>query len=294
MSPSIVSVAPPPVVWAADVAYPINPVPIPGPMPDPDDRTLMSQLDNPLYGGSTGTGWAGLWNRGTVGGAGVTKEQARIGQGTFFRRLNTTSADAIDAWSWWGGWKPIFVPATWAGPDDPESRLAWWRVWLANTAGQQDDVDGAGVSFIPDAGQGVVSGSIAPAFGGFGVFVNAAGSGQPAGSFRYASYSGAPALLEAIQLPPSPVGSVDCVDVIVRNSIPGGAAPWLTLRWNGIDVITERPFGDPLLADPTAITASAVSWMTVAHAEFTAATGAQLYYRWRARFGRFHPDGFPV
>lgn len=192
----------------------------------------------------------------------------------FFRRFNH--------------WCP-FLSSTTAPIDggDPGSRVAWIRHYLleGDTAAGAT-VDSLGFTFTPDDGLAFAPSTwLAPLGGGFGIFKRAGLS-----SWRWASYSGTLALLESINLPSAAGWHV--ADIIIRQAIRGDATtPWLTLQWDGVDVITRRAFGDPLLPAPSSIRANAHGWAFMYGPHLTS---GDMTFAAEYRCGSKLPNGAPV
>jgi hypothetical protein len=185
---------------------------------------------------------------------------------------------------------PSVLSSSAAPATDPEpSRVSWLRVWLLTdaTAPVALDVDRVGVTLRPDDGSMTAS-NFARTAGGVGVC-----QVQNTQDWRYVSYSPAGALLEAIALATGDGWHV--ADFIIRQGKRGDATtPWLTFRWDGTDVVTQRAFGDPLLSAPTAFAAAAMTWTLVIGGSVATAPWELAGHRFQWRHGPFHPDGYPV
>jgi len=234
-----------------------------------DDNTWATFVGSFSGGGSsacrtTGGVWAFVTER--VGGG--------VGNSGIGQRIN--------------GWRPALNPATAPTPDDAEHRIAWFRVWcLVDAAETQSSVaDSLGVQFLPDDGLAFSSATWpVAASGGFGLFKRAGNDG-----WRYASYSAAPALLEAINLPST--AGWHFADFIFRQArFNDASTPWLTFRWDGVAQFNERAFGHASLPTPQSMRANAHGWALL-HALFPNAAG-RMSTRIRMRVGRFHADGYP-
>jgi len=173
---------------------------------------------------------------------------------------------------------------------DGSSRVLWVSIRvLAGTDAVAGVADRVGVSFVPDNGLNFAGGAYAAwlplTSGGFGIYKRAGTS-----LWRYASYSAAPALLEATNLPSANGWHV--ADFIIRQARQGDATtPWLTFQWDGVDIFTRRVFGDPLLPAPTTIRALAQSWAFLLG---NIQSSGALNCSWSARCGARMPDGTAV
>lgn len=174
------------------------------------------------------------------------------------------------------------------GPDDPAHRILWLRGWalVDATDAQATIADSCGLQLLADNGLAFssVTWPVA-ANGGFGIFKRLANDG-----YRYASYSAAAALLEAQNLPSA--AGWHSFDFIFRQAVFGNAStPWLTLRWDDVDIFTERAFGHALL--PALQTLRANAHSLAAYFASTPGSSCRMALRLRVRAGLFHPDGYP-
>jgi len=285
MTPLITSVGFAPVQYPIDILWPVQPT-IPsqavgvgaalGAVSNPwgqDDNTFSMQAGSFSGGGSSaGRTTGGLW-------ALVTE---RVGAGTG----NSGMGQRLS------GWSPALDPATCPTPDDLEQRIFWLQVELLIDAAETQSTiaDSLGVGILPDDGLAFSSLTwpiaAVGAAGGFGVFKRAANDG-----WRYASYGAGGVLLEAQNLAPATAGW-HVIDFIIRQARFGDlTTPWLTVRYDGSPLFTERVFGHALLPTPQSLRATAHGWAFLYALIPTAAGRAST--RSRYRVGAFHPLGYP-
>lgn len=229
---------------------------------------------------------------GTTGGAGVTK-----GYVNRFNRLCARALSVGVAWAeswtfpWWSfrgentaNLNPGYMEA------EP-CRVAWFRIGFVLSAVDATLGDGTGFSFIPYNG-GAIAANLLPgggAFaGGFGLVCDGAGG------WRYRSWNAAAAQIDSVDVPVAALPDVtkfSTADIFIRDSVPG-AVGWVTIRINGVDVITERPYGALILA-PTTLNANAYTY-AFCQGGNDPGSGTILSWWVHARFGRFLPDGVEV
>jgi hypothetical protein len=187
-------------------------------------------------------------------------------------------------------WTPYLDPAT-APLDggDEGSRIGWLRfhVLAELDVDAGATVDALGVSIIADDGLigDPFAAWLSSLAGGIGIYKRAG-----LGSWRYASYSAAPALLEAIDLPSDP--GWHTADFVFRQAARDDAAtPWLTFSWDGVDVYTERAFGHALLPAPGTLRPGAHGWAIMVGNYLTS---GELSFVMECRQGGRLPNGVPV
>jgi hypothetical protein len=247
--PSAVSVLSPNIAWDHETLWPAKPNPPTAAGTSTARDTVISDTSFGWYTqhvGAVDSGAGGLRQLQTAGGRWCARATtlALADSRLWFRRFLT--------------WTPYLDQAV-APVDggDESSRVGWVRfhVLAELDVDAGATVDALGVSIIADNGLAAAAATwLASLAGGFGIFKRAG-----LGSWRYASYSAAPALLESIDLPSDP--GWHTADFIFRQARRGDAAtPWLTFAWDGVDQFTERPFGHALLPAPATLRAGAHGW----------------------------------
>lgn len=292
MSPSATSVASAPPRWWADWGWPMRPgTPTDGAgssgftavssLGYHTGSSSLNSIDPQIHQASS-----------TTGTGGVDFEQLhRLLGGRWCARCRSLSAVGTSAAYLWRmpWWTPALNNATGALEDDDAMRVGWLRAWLFTRAGGPGapDADRVGLGFRAD--DGTPANAAGPIdVGGFGIY-------QRAGTqdWRWIVYSPALALLESIDLDAG--DGWHCADFIIRQARRGNVlTPWLTLRWDGVDIITERLIGSALLPAPSAYLANAQSWALTGGARALTATPWEWTGAWRWRQGPFHPDGYPI
>lgn len=282
MSPIASSVGFPAVDWTLDLSWPVKP-------------TVPTAAGAGIGGmfGARGYPWGMVndatwsWNSGSFAGGGASQGETQSGVWccTLDGVAGTGNAGLGFRLS---PWLPTFDNANCPDPDDVSQRIFWLKGWFLEDPANADPTiaDALGVQLLPDDGLAFSSATWpVAANGGFGIFRRVGNDG-----YRWASYSGAPALLESIDLATGT--GWHSSDIIIRQATLGDVStPWLTLRWDETDVITERPFGHAALPTPQSIRANAHS-LALLTALFPTDTG-RMGCRLRLRVGRFHPDGYP-
>lgn len=282
MSPGIVSLGFPAADWAVDRTWPTKNI-----VPTAAGAGFNSGFTRYQFGAADAATWPFDWSRGSHSGGGDANAQTAGG-------VWAAVADGVAGTGNAGlgmyapMWRPSINPLTCPiGEDDPNQRICWIRLWVLEDAAQADPTiaDSLGFQVLPDDGLAFSSATWPVAGnGGFGIFRRVGNDG-----YRYASYSGAPALLESINLATG--AGWHSADLIIRQAVFGDAAtPWLTVRWDDVDVITERPFGHAALAAPQSIRANAHGWAF--YFGLMPTDTGRMALRSRIRIGRFHPDGF--
>lgn len=280
MSPSAVSVLPPAIPWDHETMWPGKPNP-------PTAAGTTTNRDTTVSDNSFGwqTQHVGAFDSGA---GGIRTQQAAAGRWC----ARTTTLALVDTRCWFRRftqWTPYLDQATApADGGDPASRIAWLRfhvlAGLDTVAGAT--VDALGVSILADNGLAASPTTwLASLGGGFGVFKRAG-----LGTWRYASYSAAPALLESIDL--DSADGWHTADFIFRQAQRGNAAtPWLTFAWDGVDVFTERAFGHASLPAPTTLRANSHGWAVMVGNHLT--TG-DMSFSMECRMGGRLVNGVPL
>lgn len=283
MSPLILSGSYQALNWTHDSVYPVKPT-VPtqavGVGAAVGGQTGLWGQDDNTYAPSVGSFSGGGSSAGRTAGGAWCLVTERIGGGTG----NTGQGRRCPQW------RPAINPATAPTIDDPAQRIMWLRVecLVDATETQASITDGCGFAILPDDGLAFSSATWpinTAGSGGFGLFKRVGLDG-----WRYASYSGAPALLESINLDATAGWHV--ADFIIRQArFNDATTPWLTFRWDGVDQFRERAFGHASLPTPQSLRANAHGWAFLYYM-FPAGTG-RCSVRTRLRVGAFHPDGFP-
>lgn len=279
MSPVAASVLYPAVPWDHETMWPGKPNP-------PTAAGTTTARDTAVTDNQFGwyTQHVGAFDAGAGG-----IRQLQQASGRWCARTTTLALADTRAWfRRFTTWTPQLDRTTCPTDSDPAQRLAWFRfsvlAGLDTAAGAT--VDALGVSIIADNGLAFSPTTwLASLAGGFGIFKDAG-----AGTWRYASYSAAPALLETIALPSADGWHV--ADFIFRQAVRGDATtPWLTFRWDGVAQFTERAFGHAALPAPTTLRANSHGWafMLGNHLQ----TG-DMSFAMECRQGARTPEGVPI
>ena len=283
MSPQATSVGFPPIDWALDLTWPVKPtVPSQG-----AGVTAAQGWVNYAWGGPSDSTWDPT--PGTFSGGGETAGRTKGGAWAFSVSREGGGTGNAGAGLRLPMYRPALDPTNCPGPDDVTQRILWVKLWLLEDSVNFTNpaiADSLGFQVLADNGL-VFASATWPivANGGFGIMRRVGNAG-----YRWASYSAAPALLESTNLAGGD-GWHSC-DLIFRQADFGDVAtPWLTLRWDELDIFTERVFGSAFLPAPGTLRAGAHSWAFLP-AIFPSDTG-RMAFRARIRAGRFHPDGYP-
>lgn len=284
MSPLILSTGLAAPDWIVDRTWPIKPI-----VPTAAGAGVGASVGYVRYpfGANSDTTWDFAAQRGSHSGGGAV--EGRTTGGTWAVVADgVAGAGNAGVGYYVPQWRPAIGPATAPPDDDPAQRIAWFKIWVLESAAQATPAiaDSLGFQVLPDDGLAFSSATWPVAgSGGFGIFRRVGNDG-----YRYASYSGAPALIDSFNLAGGGAGW-HAADFIIRQArFNDATTPWLTFRWDGVEQFRERPFGAATLATPQSIRANAHGWAFY-FGLFPTDTG-EMGCRARFRLGRFHPDGF--
>lgn len=221
-----------------------------------------------------------------------TVRDARTVGGVWCLELRSTGATGAQNGQLWRPtfWTPQTLNSA-AAPfeDDPAHAIGWLQALLfTDVVNPCPTADVLGVSLIPDDGSIATVATLPSTVGGCGIYQRTGGQ-----DYRFRAWAAGGALLNSVDLAAG--AGWHTADFIIRQARRSDVlTPWLTLRWDGVEVFTQVPFDGVLLPTPQSVFAAAFTWSFLFHGIGLTAVPWQLSHAFTWRQGGFHPDGYPV